>query len=92
MPPLLVVLRSCGDPTFESWYLQLTFAVVKGAGVTPPPPPAPPPAPPTPGPGDLLEEVGADGEVLELDAGAYSGCVGGGCEGAPPPALPIILE
>ena len=87
-----MVLRSCGDPTLESWYLQFTFAVVRGAGVTPPPPPAPPPAPPTTGPGDLREEVGADREVLELEAGAYSECVGGGCEGAPPPALPIILE
>ena len=49
-PPLLVVLRSCGDPTFESWYLQLTFAVVNGAGV--------PATDPDIGPGDLLEDVG----------------------------------
>ena len=34
VPPLLVVLRSCGDPTFESAYLQLvTLAWVSGAGV-----------------------------------------------------------
>ena len=91
VPPLLVVLRSCGEPTLESWYLQLTLAVVKGAGVTPPPL-APPP---TPGPGDLLEDVGPDSEVLELDAGAYSECVGAADGVPPPPApvpLPIILE
>ena len=54
----------------------LTLAVVRGAGVTPPP--VGPPPPPTPGPGDLLEEVGPDSEVLELDAGAYSEWVWGG--------------
>ena len=50
--------------------------MVRGAGVTPPP--GGPPPPPTPGPGDLLEEVGPDSEVLELDAGAYSEWVWGG--------------
>ena len=48
VPPLEVVLRSCGDPTLESAYLQLcTLLCVKGAGVME----EGAVGPPTPGPG-----------------------------------------
>ena len=90
VPPLEVVLRSCGEPTLESWYFMLTLAAVRGAGVTPPPGVWWPGA----GPGDLLEPgAGADREVVLLEAGAYSECGGGaagGPGGAAPPAPAIM--
>jgi hypothetical protein len=64
VPPLEVVLRSCGEPTLESAYLQLcTLLCVRGAGVM-----EGAVGPPTPG---LLFRLGlADWErVVEEEGG-----------------------